>query len=158
MVGVCKVYILCVGDGLFLIELFDEIGEIICCVGKEYGIIIGCLCCVGWFDLVVMCYLKCVLGIINLLLNLIDVLSGLEMVKICIVYEFDGELIYYYLVSLKELSCCKLVYEELLGWFEDIIGCKILVDLLVNVCNYVYWILELVGVCILIFFVGLDCN
>lgn len=118
--------------------------------------IIGCFCCVGWFDFVVMCYFKWVLGIINLFLNLIDVLSGLEIVKICMVYELDGELIYYYLVSLKELNCCKLIYEELLGWLEDIIGCKIFVELLENVCNYVCCILEFVGVCILIFFVGFD--
>lgn len=100
VIGVCKVYILCVGDGLFFIELFDEDGYYIREVGCEYGIIIGCLCCVGWFDLVVLCYFCCVSGIIDLFINLIDVLIGLDIVKICIVYELDGKEIIEYLVNL----------------------------------------------------------
>lgn len=101
VVGVCKVYISCVGDGLFLIEFFDEVGDCICEIGKEYGIMIGCFCCVGWFDFVVMCYSCWVLGIINFFLNLIDVFLGFDMVKICVVYDFDGKCIDYYLVSFE---------------------------------------------------------
>ncbi|WP_368754520.1 adenylosuccinate synthetase, partial [Klebsiella pneumoniae] len=79
----------------------------------------------------------------NLSLNSIDVLSGLETVKICTAYELDGELIYHYPASLKELSRCKPVYEELPGWSEDITGCKTLADLPANARNYVHRISEL---------------
>lgn len=90
VVGIVKVYIIWVGEGLFLIELNDEIGDYICEIGYEYGIVIGCLWWVGWFDVVVMCYVCWVNGMIYLSLNLFDVLIGLKMIKIVWVYEFDG--------------------------------------------------------------------
>lgn len=136
VVGVVKVYIICVGDGFFLIELFDIIGDIICEVGYEYGIMIGCLCCVGWFDSVVVCYVCCVSGLIDLLLILLDVLIGIEIFKICVVYKLDGKIIIEFLVSLKDLVCCEFVYEEFLGWMEDIIGVILFDDFLVNCCYY----------------------
>jgi adenylosuccinate synthase len=111
---------------------------------------------VGWFDTVVMRHSKRVSGITNLSLNSIDVLSGLETVKICTAYELDGELIYHYPASLKELNRCKPVYEELPGWSEDITGCKTLADLPENARNYVHRISELVGVRISTFSVGPD--
>lgn len=53
--GIVKVYCICVGAGLFLIELFDEVGDYLGIKGYEFGVIIGCKCCCGWFDVVVMC-------------------------------------------------------------------------------------------------------
>ena len=158
VVGVCKAYTSRVGDGPFPTELFDETGETIRRVGKEYGTTTGRPRRVGWFDSVVMRHSKRVSGITNLSLNSIDVLSGLETVKICTAYELDGELIYHYPASLKELSRCKPVYEELPGWSEDITGCKTLADLPANARNYVHRISELVGVRISTFSVGPDRN
>ena len=158
VVGVCKAYTSRVGDGPFPTELFDETGNQIREVGREYGTTTGRPRRVGWFDSVVMRHSKRVSGITNLSLNSIDVLSGLETVKICTAYELDGELIYHYPASLKELNRCKPVYEELPGWSEDITGCKTLADLPENARNYVHRISELVGVRISTFSVGPDRN
>lgn len=156
VVGVCKAYTSRVGDGPFPTELFDETGEQIREVGREYGTTTGRPRRVGWFDSVVMRHSKRVSGITNLSLNSIDVLSGLETVKICTAYELDGELIYHYPASLKELNRCKPIYEELPGWSEDITGCKTLAELPENARNYVRRISELVGVRISTFSVGPD--
>lgn len=156
VVGVCKAYTSRVGDGPFPTELFDEVGERIRKVGREYGTTTGRPRRVGWFDTVVMRHSKRVSGITNLSLNSIDVLSGLETVKICTAYELDGEEIYHYPASLKELSRCKPIFEELPGWEEDITACKTLADLPENARNYVHRISELVGVRISTFSVGPD--
>ena len=104
VVGVCKAYTSRVGDGPFPTELFDETGNQIREVGREYGTTTGRPRRVGWFDSVVMRHSKRVSGITNLSLNSIDVLSGLETVKICTAYELDGELIYHYPASLKRIE------------------------------------------------------
>ncbi|MEG2254389.1 MAG: adenylosuccinate synthase [Vagococcus sp.] len=156
VVGVCKAYTSRVGDGPFPTELFDETGNQIREVGREYGTTTGRPRRVGWFDTVVMRHSKRVSGITNLSLNSIDVLTGLPTVKICTAYELDGEKIYHYPASLKELSRCKPIYEELPGWSEDITGCKTLAELPENARNYVHRISDLVGVRISTFSVGPD--
>lgn len=156
VVGVCKAYTSRVGDGPFPTELFGAVGEKIREVGREYGTTTGRPRRVGWFDSVVMRHSKRVSGITNLSLNSIDVLSGLETVKICTAYELDGQKIYHYPASLKELSRCTPVYEELPGWSEDITKCKTLAELPENARRYVHFISELVGVRISTFSVGPD--
>ena len=91
VVGVCKAYTSRVGDGPFPTELFDEVGERIREVGHEYGTTTGRPRRVGWFDSVVMRHSRRVSGITNLSLNSIDVLSGLDTVKICVAYDLDGQ-------------------------------------------------------------------
>lgn len=156
VVGVCKAYTSRVGDGPFPTELFDEIGERIREVGHEYGTTTGRPRRVGWFDSVVMRHSRRVSGITNLCLNSIDVLSGLETVKVCVAYDLDGERIDYYPASLEALKRCKPIYEELPGWEEDITGVRSLEDLPANARNYVRRIGELVGVRISTFSVGPD--
>ena len=157
VVGVCKAYTSRVGDGPFPTELFDEVGEQIREVGREYGTTTGRPRRVGWFDSVVMRHSRRVSGITNLSLNSIDVLTGLETVKICTAYETSAvERIEYYPASLKVLADCTPVYEELPGWSEDITGAKSLEDLPQNARNYVRRISELVGVKIATLSVGPD--
>ena len=157
VVGVCKAYTSRVGDGPFPTELFDEIGSRIREVGREYGTTTGRPRRVGWFDSVVMRHSKRVSGITNLSLNSIDVLTGLETVKICVAYRKpNGEEISHYPASLVELGQCEPVYEELPGWSEDITGCRSLEELPENARNYVRRISELVGVRISTFSVGPD--
>ncbi|MBP1041330.1 adenylosuccinate synthase [Vagococcus sp. BWB3-3] len=158
VVGVCKAYTSRVGDGPFPTELFDETGDRIRTIGREFGTVTGRPRRVGWFDTVVMRHSKRVSGITNLSLNSIDVLSGLPTVKICTAYELDGEKIYHYPASLKELARCKPIFEELPGWEEDITGCKTLAELPENARNYVHRISELVGVRVSTFSVGPDRN
>ena len=138
VVGVCKAYTSRVGDGPFPTELFDEIGSRIREVGREYGTTTGRPRRVGWFDSVVMRHSKRVSGITNLCLNSIDVLTGLETVKICVAYrKSNGEEIRHYPASLVELGQCEPVYEELPGWSEDITGCRTLEELPIEAQNYV---------------------
>lgn len=154
VVGVCKAYTSRVGDGPFPTELNDEIGHQIREVGHEYGTTTGRPRRVGWFDSVVMRHSRCVSGLTNLSLNSIDVLTGLDEVKICVAYDLDGERIDYYPASLETLQRCTPIYETLPGWSEDITGVRHLDDLPETAKNYVRRVSELVGVKISTFSVG----
>lgn len=156
VVGACKAYTSRVGDGPFPTELHDEIGDHIREVGHEYGTVTKRPRRIGWFDSVVMRHSKRVSGLTNLCLNCVDVLTGLDEIKICTAYELNGEKIYHYPASLKELSACKSVYETLPGWKEDITNCKTLEDLPENARNYIHRIQDLVGVKVSTFSVGPD--
>lgn len=122
VVGICKVYSTRVGAGPFPTELHDEIGDHIRETGHEYGTVTGRARRVGWFDSVAMRHAQRVNGMNYLSLNLLDVLDGLDTVKICRSYKLDGEIINYYPASLAELERCEPVYEEWPGWQEDITG------------------------------------
>jgi len=154
VVGVCKAYTSRVGDGPFPTELFDEVGQQIREVGREYGTTTGRPRRVGWFDSVVVRHSRRVSGITDLALNSIDVLSGLETVKICTAYEYNGEIITEYPASLHVLEACKPVYEELPGWSEDITGVRTLDELPENARKYVERIVELTGIQLTTFSVG----
>ena len=154
VVGVCKAYTSRVGDGPFPTELNDEIGHQIREVGHEYGTTTGRPRRVGWFDSVVMRHSRRVSGLTNLSLNSIDVLTGLDEVKICVAYDLDCERIDYYPASLETLQRCTPIYETLPGWSEDITGVRHLDDLPETAKNYVRRVSELVGVKISTFSVG----
>ncbi|MGC9588391.1 adenylosuccinate synthase [Staphylococcus epidermidis] len=156
VIGVCKSYTSRVGDGPFPTELFDEDGHHIREVGREYGTTTGRPRRVGWFDSVVLRHSRRVSGITDLSINSIDVLTGLDTVKICIAYELDGEKITEYPANLDQLRRCKPIFEELPGWTEDITGCRSLDELPENARNYLERISELCGVHISIFSVGPD--
>ncbi|PEJ58667.1 MULTISPECIES: adenylosuccinate synthase [unclassified Bacillus (in: firmicutes)] len=158
VVGVCKAYTTRVGEGAFPTELFDEIGNTIREVGREYGTTTGRPRRVGWFDSVVVRHARRVSGITDLSLNSIDVLTGLETVKICVAYKFRGETITEFPASLKQLAECEPVYEELPGWTEDITGVKTLNELPVNARHYVERVSQLVGIPLSVFSVGPDRN
>jgi adenylosuccinate synthase len=158
VVGVCKAYTTRVGEGAFPTELHDEIGNTIREVGREYGTTTGRPRRVGWFDSVVVRHARRVSGITDLSLNSIDVLTGLETVKICVAYKFRGETITEFPASLKQLSECEPVYEELPGWTEDITGVKTLDELPVNARHYVERVSQLVGIPLSVFSVGPDRN
>ncbi|TMV47993.1 adenylosuccinate synthase [Paenibacillus mesophilus] len=154
IIGVAKAYTTRVGDGPFPTELNNETGDWIREKGNEYGTTTGRPRRVGWFDSVVVRHARRVSGITGLSLNSIDVLSGLDTVKICTHYEYRGEKIDYYPASLKMLSECKAVYEELPGWNEDISGARSLEDLPEAARHYVERVSQLSGIPISIFSVG----
>lgn len=158
VVGVCKAYTSRVGDGPFPTELFDEIGNQIREVGKEYGTTTGRPRRIGWFDSVVIRHARRVSGLTDLTVNSIDVLSGLETVKICTAYSYKGELITEYPANLRMLADCEPVYEELPGWSEDVTSCKSLDELPETARHYLERISQLSGVPISIFSVGPDRN
>lgn len=154
VIGVAKSYTTRVGDGPFPTELDNEVGEFIREAGHEYGTTTGRARRVGWFDSVVVRHARRVSGITGLSLNSLDVLSGLETVKICTAYKYGDEIIDYYPANLKMLAQCEAIYEEMPGWTEDITQCKTLEDLPESTRNYVNRVSELTGIPISIFSVG----
>ncbi|KQL51307.1 adenylosuccinate synthetase [Heyndrickxia shackletonii] len=156
VVGVAKAYTSRVGDGPFPTELKDEIGNQIREVGREYGTTTGRPRRVGWFDSVVVRHARRVSGLTDLSLNSIDVLTGLETVKICVAYKYNGEVLEEFPASLKVLEQCEPVYEELPGWTEDITGCKTLDELPANARHYLERVSQLTGIPLSIFSVGPD--
>ncbi|MDN4527124.1 adenylosuccinate synthase [Fictibacillus fluitans] len=156
VVGVSKAYTTRVGDGPFPTELNDEIGHQIREVGNEYGTTTGRPRRVGWFDSVVVRHARRVSGITDLSLNSIDVLTGIETLKICVAYKYKGEVINEFPASLKVLGQCEPVYEELPGWTEDITGAKSLDELPENARHYVERVSQLTGIPLTIFSVGPD--
>ncbi|MEY8442478.1 adenylosuccinate synthase [Lactobacillaceae bacterium 24-114] len=156
IVGICKAYSTRVGAGPFPTELTDEIGDKIREIGHEYGTVTGRPRRVGWFDSVAMRHARRVSGLTCLSLNLLDVLTGLDTVKICKAYKLDGKVIDYYPASLKELERCEPVYEEMPGWKEDITGVTKFEDLPENAQNYLKRISELSQAPIATISVGAD--
>ncbi|MGG3717511.1 adenylosuccinate synthetase, partial [Heyndrickxia ginsengihumi] len=156
VVGIAKAYTTRVGDGPFPTELLDEIGDQIREVGHEYGTTTGRARRVGWFDSVVVRHARRVSGITDLSLNLLDVLTGIDTLKICIAYRYKGQTIEEFPASLKVLAECEPVYEELPGWTEDITGCRSLDDLPENARHYLERVSQLTGIPVSIFSVGPD--
>ncbi|MEC0244545.1 adenylosuccinate synthase [Paenibacillus chitinolyticus] len=154
IIGVAKAYTTRVGDGPFPTELNDAIGDQIRETGHEYGTVTGRPRRVGWFDSVVVRHARRVSGITGLSLNSIDVLTGLETVKICTGYKYKGEIIEHYPASLNMLSECEAVYEELPGWSEDVSNAKSLSDLPENARHYLERVSQLTGIPLAIFSVG----
>lgn len=154
VVGVAKAYTTRVGDGPFPTELHNEIGNQIREVGREYGTTTGRPRRVGWFDSVVVRHARRVSGITGLSLNSLDVLTGLDTVKICIAYRYKGEIMENYPADLDILRECEPVYEELPGWQEDITQAKSLNDLPLATQHYIERITQLTGIPLTIFSVG----
>lgn len=122
VVGVVKAYTTRVGEGPFPTELSDEMGERIREIGHEFGTTTGRARRCGWFDAVIARYAVRVSGISDFALMKLDVLSGLEKIKVCVGYRVNGEIIYEFPQSQKVFNACEPVYEELPGWHEDITG------------------------------------
>ncbi|WP_044641400.1 adenylosuccinate synthase [Risungbinella massiliensis] len=156
VVGVAKAYTTRVGDGPFPTELHDEIGNQIREVGREYGTTTGRPRRVGWFDSVVVRHARRVSGITGLSLNSLDVLTGLETVKICTAYRCNGKIIDNYPSDLDLVGQCEPVYEELPGWSEDITKARSLEDLPLSTQHYIERITQLTGIPLAIFSVGPD--
>lgn len=156
VVGACKAYTSRVGDGPFPTEQLNETGDFIREVGHEYGTVTGRPRRIGWLDTVVLRHATRVSGLTSLCLNCLDVLTNLKTIKICTAYQLDGQTIYHYPASEKQIEKCEPVYEELPGWTEDITNCKTLAELPENARNYLNRVSELVGIPLSTFSVGPD--
>lgn len=154
VVGVSKAYTTRVGDGPFPTELDNDIGERIRRVGNEYGTTTGRPRRVGWFDSVVVRHARRVSGITELSLNSIDVLTGINPLKICIAYKYKDKIMEEFPASLNILAECEPVYEEFAGWTEDITGVETLEDLPPEARHYVERVSQLTGIPIAILSVG----
>lgn len=156
VIGVVKAYSTRVGEGAFPSELHCEVGARIREIGREYGTVTGRPRRIGWFDSVVVSHTRRVSGLTGISVNLLDVLSGLETLKICTAYELDGQVIKYVPSTIREFERCVPVYEEMPGWAEDITGVTSFEELPVAAQNYLRRLEELIGAPIAIFSVGPD--
>jgi adenylosuccinate synthase len=129
IVGVTKAYTTRVGDGPMPTELHDEVGEKIRETGREFGTTTGRPRRVGWLDLPAIKFAADMNGITYVALTLLDVLTCVEKVNVCVGYEIDGERFDGYPMHQTDLHHARPVYKELPGWEEDITGCRMRGDL-----------------------------
>ena len=156
ILGVTKAYSTRVGSGYFATEVENEITQRIRDIGNEYGTTTGRPRRIGWIDTVVLRHSKRISGLTALSIMLLDVLTGIETLKICIAYKLDGEIIDYIPASIKDIERCEPIYIELPGWNEDITKVANFSDLPVNTQGYLNKITELTGLDLAIFSVGPD--
>ena len=156
ILGICKAYTTRVGEGPFPTEIDSEIASYIRERGHEYGTVTKRPRRVGWLDCVELNYARRVSGIDYLSLMLLDVLSGLDEIKICYAYEIDGKVINYMPATIKELNKVKPVYLTLKGWNEDITNVKSFDKLPENAKIYVRKIEELTKASVALISVGPD--
>jgi adenylosuccinate synthase len=156
VIGIVKAYTTRVGKGPFPTELTDEIGNHLQEKGAEFGSTTGRRRRCGWLDAVILRNAVRLNGVSSLAITKLDVLDGLEELKICTGYEHRGRLLDAFPASLKVLEECRPVYETLPGWAETISGIRRYGRLPKNVKNYLKRIEELTGTLIEIISVGPD--
>ncbi|MBM7836416.1 adenylosuccinate synthase [Clostridium sardiniense] len=136
-VGIAKAYTTRVGKGPFPTELNDETGDWIREKGHEYGVTTGRSRRCGWLDLVILKTTVRVSGLSSLAVTKIDTLAGLDKIKVCVGYKFNGEVIDYFPASLEDLAMCEPVYEEFDGWDESVADARSYEELPENAKKYI---------------------
>jgi adenylosuccinate synthase len=154
VVGVAKSYTTRVGAGVFPTELTDEVGDYIRERGHEYGTTTGRPRRCGWLDAVILRYSVQVNGLSCLSLGLLDVLTGLDSVKICVGYQLEGAFTQKMPCDLPNRTDLTAVYETLPGWSENISDARCMDDLPEACQLYIRRVEELVGVPIVSLSVG----
>ena len=124
VLGITKAYNTRVGGGPFPTELSDDVGERLRQRGQEFGATTGRPRRTGWFDAAALKRSIQLNGVSGLCITKLDVLDGVEAVKICVGYKLDGTLSEILPVGAEELGRCHPVYEELPGWMESTVGIK----------------------------------
>jgi adenylosuccinate synthase len=145
IIGVVKAYTTRVGRGPCPTELLDETGDRIRTIGREFGTVTGRPRRVGWLDALTIKYTAAIAGVDEITVMLLDVLSGLPELKLCVAYDLDGQRIEHFPSDAFQLERCKPIYETLPGWTEDITGCRTPADLPAAARKYVERIGQLVG-------------
>ena len=144
ILGIVKAYTTRVGAGPFPTELFDDMGEHLGTVGAEFGATTGRPRRCGWFDAVALRRSIVNSSVSGLCVTKLDVLDGLETVRICVGYEIDGEPIKGVPVLVDRFADCKPVYEDMPGWTDSTVGLTAYEDLPQNAQDYLARIEELV--------------
>jgi adenylosuccinate synthase len=136
IIGIVKAYTTRVGAGPFPCELFDAIGDRIQEKGVEFGATTGRRRRCGWLDTVIVRNAVRLNGLTGLAITKLDVLGGLEELKICKAYKYRGRTLPDFPASLDVLAECEPVYETLPGWREDISGARSFAELPDNTIKY----------------------
>ena len=145
VLGIVKAYTTRVGEGPFPAELKDDIGERLGQRGNEFGTNTGRKRRCGWFDAVLVRQSVVIGGIEGVVLTKIDVLDGLDTLKICTGYRLRGEVIDYLPAGMRDQAACEPVYEELPGWSQSTAGVRQFSDLPAAAQAYVKRIETLIG-------------
>ncbi|HEX6529864.1 MAG TPA: adenylosuccinate synthase [Burkholderiales bacterium] len=124
VLGITKAYSTRVGGGPFPTELSDNVGELLRQRGQEFGATTGRPRRTGWFDAAALKRSIQLNGVSGLCITKLDVLDEVEVLKICVGYEIDGQVSEILPVGAEELERCHPVYEELPGWMASTVGIR----------------------------------
>ncbi|WP_417773038.1 adenylosuccinate synthase [Stappia sp.] len=145
VLGITKAYTTRVGEGPFPTEQDNEVGNFLGTRGHEFGTVTGRKRRCGWFDAVLVRQSCCINGINGIALTKLDVLDGLDEIKICVAYELDGKRIDHLPASQGAQARVKPIYETLPGWKESTEGARSWADLPAQAVKYVRHVEELIG-------------
>ncbi|WP_347559090.1 adenylosuccinate synthase [Robbsia sp. KACC 23696] len=146
VVGVTKAYATRVGEGPFVTELHDAMGERLRATGREFGVNTGRPRRCGWLDMVQLRQSVQVSGIDSLALTKIDVLDGLDRISLCVAYTLDGERLDYLPASLATQARLTPVYEHFEGWSQPVQGMRDLASLPAQARAFIDRVASLAGV------------
>ncbi len=145
VLGITKAYATRVGAGPFPTELFDGIGEQLGARGQEFGATTGRKRRCGWFDAVSVRRARQINGFSGLCITKLDVLDGLDTVRVCVAYQLDGKTRTTPPSTTEALARCVPVYEDLPGWKESTVGMRSLDQLPAAARRYLDRLTELTG-------------
>ena len=143
--GVIKAYSSRVGEGPYVTELKNKIGDTIRELGHEYGTTTKRPRRCGWLDLVALKYAAMVNGLTAIAMNHLDTIGKLPKIKLCVGYKYRGKVTTDFTTNIDFLNKCKPVYEEFEGNFGDISHCKTFEELPRNAQKYIKRIEEFTG-------------
>ena len=146
VLGVVKAYTTRVGAGPFPTELFDACGEHLSRVGHEFGSVTGRRRRCGWFDAVALRRTMVNSSVSGLCMTKLDVLDGLDLIRVCVAYRVNGEVTAEPPMSVEDYAGIEPVYEELPGWHESTFGLTAYQELPLNARNYLERLQSLVSV------------
>jgi len=154
IVGIAKAYTTRVGGGPFPTELKNDIGKYMREHGAEYGATTGRPRRCGWCDLATIRHSKQINSITHLIITKLDVMSGLQTIKVCTGYTDGERMLTGFPLDFSLLKKCRPVYEEVEGWKEDISSITRFNELPKAAKNYIYYIEEKTGLPIISISVG----
>jgi adenylosuccinate synthase len=143
VVGITKAYTTRVGDGPFPTEMSGELAEALREAGSEFGAVTGRPRRCGWLDVPALRHAARINGLSGLAVTKIDVLTGMQEIKVCVAYELGGQRID--TLPYDDLDQVTPVYESFPGWSEPLGGCRALHELPNNALRYITAIEDLVG-------------
>ncbi|MEP3050574.1 MAG: adenylosuccinate synthase [Erythrobacter sp.] len=144
VLGIVKAYTTRVGSGPFPTELDDDVGQRLGERGHEFGTVTGRQRRVGWFDAVLVRQTCAISGVTGIALTKIDVLDGLETVKICTGYRLHGNVYDYFPSHAADQAAVEPIYEEMEGWSESTAGARSYADLPANAIKYIQRVQEMI--------------
>ncbi|PKL80218.1 MAG: adenylosuccinate synthase [Ignavibacteriae bacterium HGW-Ignavibacteriae-4] len=158
IIGIVKAYTTRVGNGPFPTQLDDEIGKHLATVGHEFGATTGRPRRCGWLDLFALKYSVMINGISNIALTKLDVLDGLDEIKVCTGYTINGKVLNSFPVDMQKFNNIELVYKSFKGWNLDTTSFKSYDEFPKEVKDYIDFIEEFTGARISLISVSPDRN